>query len=1046
MKRTIFIIIAVLNLLLSSLSAIAQVSVSGRVADSKNQPVPGAVIMLKGNTSVGAVASENGSFTIVLPYSAKAPVLVASCLGYKDTELAVNGRLSVSIILEESGDELEEVVVVGYGAMRRSDLTGSVTSVKINEDESARSSSFDQLLQGKAAGVQVVNNGGSPDGGVSIRIRGLSSFNSSNEPLYVVDGVMINSSQGQENLLSKGADNSDSDEEINGLLGLNPNDIESMEVLKDASATAIYGALGANGVVLITTKTAKRDRTVVRFSAGVDVSTLAKRMDVLSFDEYVSYLEKMSLIGDSEATSRLGMIYEDPAARYGLKVKPVDWQDECLRTAVSQRYHLAISGKPKTFTYSLSLGYSNRQGIVKETGLQQYTMRLNISKNVGKKLSFGTKTNFAYVDSRLTQSTAGGRLSAATSLTRALSSFRPYTSNVEEEEFDIDEELMSSPDKWINNIHYQNTRKDFRITPNFWAEYKILPSLKFKSSIGGDYRNSERCKFKSAMINTTTSGSNGASAHSEYFNWNWDNTLEFNKKLRAHTMSLMVGVSSRSNSTAIQTIEGWNINQYKAGIASIANAPNKRMEYSEISSQTLSFFTRGVYNYRERYILTATCRLDGSSKFMGANKWAVFPSFAFAWRINQEQWFRVPVISTMKLRLGWGRVGNQNIADYQTINNFTISHIASHNPAQPAEYNITVTPANFANPGLKWETTEQLNAGLDLGMWGGRFSLSADFYNKITFDLLQSKEIPSSSGFTNYYVNEGTIRNRGVEFTLDTVPIKAGAFEWSIGGNLSVNRNQIIKISDTADRKSIWITPTEKKDVVMFEGSQIGNSAYCSQTANIFMEGYAMGLFYGYKVKGLTEEGALEFCDLNENGTIDIDDRTIIGNPNPDFTYGFNTQFRYNKLSLSLNFTGSYGNDIFNFNSACETATDIVKHNHTRECIFNAWTPENTSAKYPALGKITNNDYKKFTSLYVEDGSYLRLSSIALSYSLPRKNVKFIQGITLGASVNNVFVWTKYSGWDPDVNSYGANVKKMGVDSGSYPSNRTFSFDVKFTF
>lgn len=1046
MKRNISIILAVLTFLLSSLSAAAQVCVSGVIKDSNGKPVQGAVVMLKGNSTSGAVADAAGKFSIVVPQNVTDPVLVASCLGYKDAEMSVAGRLVLSIVLEEANDELEEVVVVGYGAMRKSDLTGSVASVKINEDESARITSLDQLLQGRAAGVNVLNNGASPDGGVSIRVRGLSSFNSSNEPLYVVDGVIINASQGQEKLLSQGADNSDSDEEINGLLGLNPNDIESLEVLKDASATAIYGALGANGVVLITTKTAKRDRTTIRFGAGLDVSTLAKRLDVMNFDEYVGYLEKMSALGVSEAKSRLGWIYDDPAARTGLKVKPVDWQEECLRTAVSQRYYVSISGKPKSFTYAISFGYSNKQGIVKGTGLQQYTMRLNIDKKVSRKFSVGTKTNFAYIDSQLTQSTAGGRLSAATSLTRAIPSYRPYMSMEEEDEYDVDEEIMSSPDKWINPTHYQNTRKDFRITPNLWAEYKIIPSLTFKSSIGGDYRSSERMKFKSAMINTTTTGSNGAAAQSEYFNWNWDNTLEFSKKLRAHSLTAMAGVSARSNSSAIQTIEGWNVNQYKAGISSIANAPNKRMAYAETSAQTLSFFARGVYNYRERYILTATYRIDGSSKFMGANKWASFPSFAFAWRANQEQWFNVPQVSSLKFRLGWGRVGNQNIGSYQTVNNFTVSHIASHNPAQAAGYNIAVTPANFANPDLKWETTEQMNAGLDLGLWGGRLSLSADVYNKMTFDLLQSKEIPASSGFTNYYVNEGTIRNRGVELTLDVVPVKAGTFEWSFGGNISVNRNTIIKISDTADIKPIWITPDKQENVVMFEGSQIGNSAYCSQTANIFMEGYAMGLFYGYKVKGLTDEGALEFCDLNGNGTIDVDDRTVIGNPNPAFTYGFNTQFMYGKLSLTLNFNGSYGNDIFNFNSSCETASDVVQHNHTRDCIVNAWTPENTDAKYPALGKMTNNDYKKFTSLYVEDGSYLRLSSIALSYSLPLKKFKFVQGITVGASMNNVYVWTKYTGWDPDVNSFGGNIKKMGVDSGSYPSNRTCSFDLKISF
>lgn len=1044
MKNIARILIVVLALTQTGFAAFAQTRISGKVIDKTGAGIPGAVVMLEGNTSVGAMTLDDGTYTLTIP-SAKNTSLVATCLGYKDQVLKIDGNV-INFILEDDSDLLDEVVVVGYGAMRRSDLTGAVASVKIDEQEALRSTSLDQLLQGKAAGVQVLNNDASPDGGISIRIRGISSFNSSNEPLYVVDGVMINSSQGEESLLTKGADNSDSDENVNPLMGLNPSDIESMEVLKDASATAIYGALGANGVVLITTKTADRDRTTVRFSAGVDVSTLAKRQDVLSFDEYVQYLEMMHATGDQEAYSILNQIYSDPATHTGLKVQPVDWQDEVMRTAISQRYNLAISGKPKSMIYSISLGYSDKQGIIKGTGVKQYTMRVNLSKNVGRNFSFGTKTNFAYIDSDLTQSTAGGRLSAATSLTRALSSYKPFKSADEEIVAEQDEEYMSSPDKWINTDHYRNTRREFRITPNLWAEYKILSNLKFKSVLGADYRNSERMKFKSAMINTTTTGSNGASALSEYFNWNWDNTLEYTGKWGGHTLTAMGGVSARSTSSAIQTIEGWNIEQYKAGIAAIANAPNRSMNYVETSQRTLSFFARAVYNYRDRYVLTSTVRADGSSKFMGSNKWAVFPSFAFAWRASKEPWFNVPVISMLKARLGWGRVGNQNITSYQTVNNYTVSHIPTHDPSSSSEYSTAVTPANYANPNLKWETTQQLNAGIDFGMWQGRLALTVDAYDKTTYDLLQTKEIPGSSGFTYYYVNEGTIRNRGLEFTLDCVPVKAGKFEWSLGGNISFNRSNIIKISDTADSKNIWVTPERQENVVYFEGSQIGNSAYCSQTANIFMEGYEMGLFYGYLVKGLTSEGALEYCDLNGNGTIDQDDRTIIGNPNPDFTYGFNTRFSYSNLALTLNFNGSQGNDIFNFNSACETATDIVKHNHTRECVFNCWTPENTDAKYPALGKMTGNDYKKFTSLYVEDGSYLRLSNVTLSYSIPRKNAKVVRGITLSAAVSNAFVWTKYSGWDPDVNSFGTNIKKMGVDSGSYPASRTFSFDVRLTF
>ena len=1064
MKRLIIKSVAVILLSLVTIHASAQSVIKGTIKDSHNEPVAGAVVMLKGSTTVGAVSEVDGTYVLTIPKDEKDMALVVSCLSYVEQTVQVNGRAVIDFVLEDDTESLDEVVVVGYGAISKSDLTGSVASVKVTETTADRSSSFDQLLQGRAAGVQVVNNGGAPDGGVSIRVRGLSSFNGSNDPLYVVDGIIINASQGGETLISKGGDNGDSDEQINGLMGLNPRDIESIEVLKDASATAIYGALGANGVVLITTKTAKKDKLSVRFGAGIDVSTVYKRMDVLTFDEYVDYLTYMNALEPGgTAETYLYRIYEDPVNRTGLQVEPKDWQEECLRPAIGQRYHLTITGRPTNLIYAFGLGYSNKQGIVDATGVEQYTMRLNVEKKT-KIFTFGSRVNLSYVDSKMTQSTGGGRMTPATSLTRSMLAFRPYSRNDldEEDSSDDDADLKSSPDRWLNKDHYYNSRREFRIMPSVFGQVKLAKWLTFKSVLGADYRHSDRQKFKSAFINTTTTGSNGAQGAYKYFNWNWDNTFQISKRWGNHKLNGTLGSALYSSSSIAHSVEGWNIDQYKAGVEAIATAPNRSIRYTESANQTMSFFARAIYSFRERYVLTATYRVDGSSRFKGANKWSDFPSFALAWRLNQEPWFYVPVISVAKLRAGWGRIGNQSVSNYQTMNTYTISRIASHDTGNISETNVTITPSNFANPNLKWETSEQYNVGLDLGLWKGRLALTADAYLKTTYDLLQTKEIPGSSGFTSYYVNEGTINNTGLEFTIDAVPVKTNSFEWMISGNISFNKGKIVKISDTAAKKNIWVSPTENKEVVYFEGNQIGNSAYCSQTANIFMEGYEMGLFYGYKVKGIVgvgeegvplsnggaprTEGQIAYEDLNKNGYIDEDDRTVIGNPNPDFTYGFNTSFTWKDLTLEMSFNGSYGNDIFNFNTAVETATNIVTHNISRAAWEDAWTPEKPNAKFPAVGKIESNDYKKFSSLYIEDASYLRLSSIALSYNLPVKNIPWVRGITAGISLGNVYVWTKYSGWDPDVNSYGSNIKKMGVDAGSYPSCRTYSFDLKFNF
>lgn len=962
-------------------------------------------------------------------------------------------------IYAERQDTLEETVVVGYGAMRKSDLTGAVTSIRVEDDEAARSTSLDQLMQGKAAGVQIVRNGGAPDGGISVRIRGLSSFNGSSEPLYVVDGVLLNTSQGGETLLSRGADNGSSDEAMNGLLGLSPSDIQSIEVLKDASATAIYGALGANGVVLITTKTGRKERPTIRFTAGVDVSMPSKRIDVLSFDEYVQYLE------DTGSTGYLNEIYEDPANHAGLKVRPVDWQKEAMRTAVSQRYNFAIYGKPKNLSYAFSLSFNDMRGVIKQTGVRQYIGRLNLDWTLHPKVKIGTRFNMAHIHSDMTQSTGGGRMSSATSLARSMLSYRPYFADYDLDDSQIyddgDEDVKSSPYRWLDKTHFSNDRKDYRITPNLYVEAKLANWVTFKSSAGLDYRNSERRKFKSSAINTTSTGSSGAIGTYEYFNWNWDNVFMMNGKWKGHSLSGTVGTTLYSRFVGTQTIEGWNIDQFKGGLDCINYAPNRRESYTEAKSTTLSFLARGIYNYKDRYVLTATFRADGSSKFIGKNRWGFFPSFAFAWRISQEPWFHSSWISSMKLRAGWGRVGDQSIADYQTTSTYTISAISAHDPGNISETSVTVTPSNLANPHLRWETTEQVNGGVDLSLWNGRLSITADGYMKTTFDLLQSKEIPASSGMTSYYVNEGKIRNSGFELTVEAVPVKTADLEWVIGGNLTLNRNKIVSVSKTADRKSIWISTTEQREVVCFEGAQIGNSAYCAQTANIFMEGYEMGLFYGYKVKRIVPEGetgtpisngglprepgSLDYYDLNGNGYIDEGDRTIIGNPNPKLIYGFNTSLRYKGLTFSMAFSGSHGNDLFNFNSSVETATNITRHNVLRSAYYDAWSPENPGAAYPAINRIENSDFKKFSSMYVEDGSYLRISNISLSYLISLRK-KAIRNITLTGSVANAYVFTKYTGWDPDVNTYGTNVKKMGIDGGSYPSCRTFSFDIRLTF
>ena len=473
-----------------------------------------------------------------------------------------------------------------------------------------------------------------------------------------------------------------------------------------------------------------------------------------------------------------------------------------------------------------------------------------------------------------------------------------------------------------------------------------------------------------------------------------------------------------------------------------------RFAYNESNVSMNSYFARAVYNYADRYLLTATCRVDGSSKFSRQNRYSVFPSFAFAWRISEEKWFNADFIETLKLRAGWGQVGNSGVTAYQIYSTYGSGTYADHSPGNAAEYLVGVYPNNIANPDLRWETTRQVNLGLDLGLWKGRFSMTVDLYDKNTYDLLQRKRIPISSGFSTIWVNDGSIRNRGLEVSFDATPVARGDFEWNISGNISFNRNEITSIGkDTGD---------------YFLGSNVGNGDYFNAPANIFREGCPVGLFYGYRTNGivpvgqtgipLTEggeprgPGSISYVDMDGNGYLSLDDRTVIGDPNPDFTYGFSTSLSWKGLSLSVACDGSYGNDIVNANLLQETDISRVTVNVRKDVFRDAWSENNQGGKYPAIGALSSDEVKYMSDRIVEDGSYLRISNVSLSYQIPVPENKVVRGMSVGASARNCHVFTKYSGWDPEVNSYGSDMTRVGIDCGSYPSARTFCFDLKFTF
>lgn len=1059
--RTIIFLISFV-LMGASLAAQTPLRVSGTVTDAKGEPVIGAAVMVDGVTGLGTITDIQGKYTLRVP-DGRNSVLVVSAIGFTSVKETVGGRAVIDFKVSEDAEELEEVVVVGYGSMRRSDLTGAVASVRIDEQDAARSASMDQLIQGKAAGVNIVSNSGAPDSGLSIRVRGTSTFNGDVQPLFVVDGIILNSASNQSSVTTKtyGA----LDEETNGLVGINPQDIASIEILRDASATAIYGSEGSNGVVLITTKSARTDRPVITFSSGADVSRLYRKQDIMDFDTYVDYLVAKT------GPSALNTFYEDSENRTGLKVTPTDWQDYMTRTAVSQRYYLNVSRRLKGLAYVFSFGYNDKQGIVKTTEQQQFTSRFTLDKSIGKNFRTGVKVNLAYINSSQVQGATNNGVSGGASVLRGMLQYRPYRTFIDDDEgYEDDDSDASSPNRWLTD--HVNKNLQYRITPNLYVQYKVLPWLTFKSTIGGDFRTNDKIFFKSGRLNSQNTGSTATYSSSSSMSWNWDNLLLVNKAFAGgHSLSGTVGVTARSSSSSAQATSPYNIIQWRALDESGNAAEYCSFGYSESYFTTLSFLARAIYNYKERYVLTTTGRVDGSSRFLGKNKYSFFPSFAFAWRINEEPWFTFPSISTAKMRLGWGQVGNQKIPSYKTIITYGSAGLPSHIGGDTDKGFIrTLYASNIPNTDLKWETTEQLNAGLDFGMWRGRFTFTVDAYYKLTRDLLQNLGIAPSSGFDKMWVNNGSISNRGLEFSMEAVPVKTRRLEWTVEGNISFNRNRIESINSAQNPEPIYMTynkedpsASEPTMVRKFEGDIIGSGSLCNSVANIFIEGQPLGLFYGYATDGIVQEGEtvapfsgstplgpghIKYLDLNGNGLIDTDDRTIIGDPNPDFTFGFGTTLTWKRLSLAVNFNGSYGNDIANINRMASEGLSETRYNHRALAFTDAWSAENPGGWYPGLEQASQQDRLYLSDRFIEDASYLRLSNVSLTYNFPidKKKSKVVKGLSLSMAAGNLYVWTKYSGWNPEVNSYGSNLMKMGIDFNSYPSTRTGSVNVKFTF
>lgn len=1005
---------------------------SGNIIDETETPVLGATIFDK-ESGNGTISNINGEFNIKVT---KGTVLVITYVGYQKEEIIIQNERLINVRLTEESKSLDEIVVIGYGQMKRSDITGSLATIKIDENEAAQSSSVDRLLQGKSAGVDVISGNGAPGGVISVKVRGVSTLTGNSEPLYVVDGVIMNTAS--QDVITQNSVNY-VQESQNGLTSIDPQDIESMEVLKDASATAIYGSRGANGVVLIKTKTGSSQQGKIRVNITNDVAWISKKIPMLSGEEFVKF--------ENEFTNMMSPpLKQTYTAGLSDSLRTIDWQDYALRTAFNQQIRLSLSNQTKNSSYYVAGGFSSYEGIIKNSGLSKGNLRVNLSQDINEKLKVNSNIGLNYVYNNWVQ--GSDRLGQAnSSMIRSMLRKSPVIGYINND--DDSEEFLSteSPKTWFEQ--FEDVSEEFRSTVSLSFDYAISSHLSYQLALGGDFRHKERRQFWGPGL-YSGSMSNGKATLStlKYYMYDIQNLIFYNKTFGHNSISGTLGFTYDKNSTVntanmTQNFFTTTLGANGVSLGAISFVP----VYDIIDIAVVSSLFRLNYSLHDKYIATVTARYDGSSKFAENHKFGFFPSFAVAWRASEEDFIKkLRVFSNLKLRLSWGQSGVQTISPYATMPEFNSVQYPDYNK----ELQTGLVRGRLTNDHLTWETSEQYNVGLDLGFWHNRVNVNLDMYSKRSINLLQNFRVPPSSGFSTMAMNFGTIRNRGVEFMVDALLVSKKNVKWSIGGNVSFNRNKLLNIGLQPARWGM-------SEMIAYTGASIANQTM-QVPANIFAEDYPVAMFWGYQTKGifqltdkenvmyngsLIKPGEIYYADLNEDGKIDDQDKTFIGDPNPGITYGINTGIKYKRFKLDINFTGVYDRDIANINLLYEEYARGKGLNIRREAYYDAWRPDNPSNTYTRLGIDYPAD---FSDRFIEDGSYLRLSNVSLTWNVPVKRTGIFNSMSVSVSGRNLFIITNYKGFDPDVNSFTFNGSLVGVDFNSYPnsSSATIGLNVGF--
>ena len=1058
-----------LLLLLVATGTTAQIrTITGVVNSVEGESLIGATVLVANAIERGTVTEFDGSFSV---QAEKGDSIYFSYTGYKTKVVEVGVENSLNVVLETASEILDEVVVVGYGTQKKSDLTGAVSSVTSEDLRNSVTTNIDQALQGRIAGVQVTQNSGQPGGAASIRIRGSNSITGSSEPLYVIDGIPF---QGDGNQVSgfDWAGGANGQNRVNPLSTINPNDIVRIEVLKDASATAIYGARAANGVVLITTKRGEEGTAKISYNGYYANQVLPNQLEMMTLPDYASYQVQIANDLDRQVDQR----FLDPS----LLGEGTNWQDEIFRSAGMQSHQLSVSGGGEKTQYAVSGGYFQQDGIIIGSNFDRFTARVNLDNKVNDWFKIGASLAYANTDEKITLNDGGDGVIMQALVMPPSVAVRDFngeyagpTSNTSDISFNpVGAALLRN-----------NTLDRQRLMANIYGNIDLFRGLSFRSEIGFDDNHSVNKAFHPTYNwGVLQNNENQLRQRNESsFFWIWKNYLTYKVQLgKRHDLTALLGTEAQKSSWEGTTVTKRQFASNDIQVLSEGNDETSSTSGWKDAASLASYFGRFNYSFDNKYLLTLTMRADGSSKFGPNNKWGYFPSGSFAWRVSNEEFLKnVSAVYDMKLRIGYGEVGNQAIGNYlygsalQTVN---------------TPFGTGYRLQQISNPDLKWEATKQFNAGLDLSLLNGRIDFTIDVYQKETSDMLLQLSIPSYLGGTNYndisapFANVGRMENKGYDLSLVSRNITGKKFNWTTNLTFSRNRNKILELDD--DTRIYWRN--------LYWYSEF-------QTATRTGVGQPIGMFYGYVTEGLFQDeqdilnhavqvsdgninsenpngqnfvnksqgiwvGDMKFKDLNGDGVITTEDQTIIGNPNPDFTFGFNNNFSYGSFDLTVYLQGAQGVDVLNYSRVVIEGQTSVFNNQASTVANRAQVglidptgsdidPANVFLVNPETGiprptTNDNNGNNRMSDRFIEDGSYIRIQNIRLAYTLPKKFTEKYRVGMLRFYVNaqNLYTITDYSGYDPEIGAFNQDPLLQNVDMGRYPSPRLYTFGVDVDF